>query len=252
MSRNLKVIGLALVSVFAMSAMAASSAQAAVKLTASEYPTVVTAQTTKHTAEEKEPFAHTLTFSGGMQIACKKTRFVGTLAEASEKVTIIPTYEECSVKIGSETLLATVTVEDCYDNVHGGTKEAEEDKWEKGEVDLVCPEGKAPVIHVFQSEAKHTKNENLCTFTVSPFVNKQATTFVNTTGAPDDVSISFTLPNIAVTRTGSVLCGGASQTATYTGSSTLQGFKDLGKATPENGTLKEVEEGAQIGLTISE
>jgi len=253
MIRNSKALGLALVAVFALSAVAASSAQAGLKLTAANYPAVLTGRSIKHIAGETEPFVHTFTLSGGVVATCKNTTYVGTVTAVTESVTIIPKYGECSVRIGPPTLPATVTMEDCDYVFRGGVEEAspEIDKFEKGEIDLVCPEGKKPIIHVYETAMKHVSNESLCTLTLSPFVNKVANTYTNTTGASDDVDIATTAKEIAVTRTGSILCGPVNQTATYTGSTTLTGFKDSGSETPSAGTLKEINEGESLGVTFS-
>jgi hypothetical protein len=254
MTRFLKALGLALVAAFALSAMIASAAQAqALKVTAASYPAVLTGTVIKHKETETEPFVHTFTTSGGAVLSCKKITFTSTITAATERLTVIPKYEECSAKIGASALPATVTMEDCDYEFHGGVTETDTDKFEKGEVDLVCPKGVAgPVIHIFETAAKHEKNESLCTLTVAPFTNKSGVTYTNTTTpTPDDVDVSATTEGIALTRTGSLLCGSANQTATYTGSVTLKAFEDKGKATPENGTLTEVVEGNQIGVTVS-
>ena len=44
MTRNLKALGLTLIAVFAMSAVVASAAQAALKVTPAEYPAILTGE----------------------------------------------------------------------------------------------------------------------------------------------------------------------------------------------------------------
>jgi hypothetical protein len=72
----------------------------------------------------------------------------------------------------------------------------------------------------------------------------------NVAGSPNDATITTTAKGIALTRTGGVICGGASNTAIYTGSSTLKAFEDKG-GTVSGGTVSGLVEGAQVSVTAS-
>lgn len=99
MIRNVKVLGLAVVAVLAMSAMVASAAQAA-SFVASSYPATFTGSNTKGT----EKFH---TEAGNVEC---DSHFEGTESEASSTATAHPKYTECEAFLG---LSATVTTTGC-------------------------------------------------------------------------------------------------------------------------------------------
>lgn len=235
MIRNLKVLGLALIAVFAMTAVAASTASAAeeeVTLTPAEYPALLTGT---NDPSEVHP-NHTFTTSGGAKVECKSILFTGTIAAkgvGDTNVTITPDYSECTA-LG---MGATVNMTGCDYVFHHG--ETSGTTFINGTVDLKCPTGTTgPDVTIYKDKA-HT--EELCRLTVWNFVNKPANTYTNIAGSPNDVTVVTTAKEINVTRTGSLLCGAAAQTAVYTGATTLRAYKD------ETGN----KEGAQIGLTVS-
>jgi hypothetical protein len=234
MSRKFKALALALFGVFALSAMAAMTASAAqeeVSLTPAEYPATITGTVHPITGAE-------IKSSGGAEITCNNVTFDATIKEkgvGDTNVTVTPTYTECQALEG----IATVTMEGCDYVFHGGETDGA-GGFKNGTVDLVCPTGvTGPVIHIYTSATSEA--EELCALTVWNFTNKTGNTAVNVAGSPNDVTMTTDVAGINVTRTGSVACGKATQTATYKGGTTLEAFKD-----PKAG-----EEGAQIGLTVS-
>jgi hypothetical protein len=238
MTRNLKALGLALFAVFALSAMAATTASAAqeeVSLTPAEYPATITGTVDPIT----EATTHYFETSGGVKLECEQVAFDATIKEkgvGDTNVTVTPTYAKCKSTAGN---LATVTMEGCDYVFHGGETDGA-GGFKNGTVDLVCPTGvTGPVIHVYVSATSEA--EELCTLTVWNFTNKTGNTAVNVAGSPNDVTMTTNVTGINVTRHGSVACGKATQTAIYKGGTTLKAFKD-----PKAG-----EEGAQIGLTVS-
>lgn len=84
MSRNLKVVGLAIMAVLAMSAVMASSASAT-NFTAAKYPAAITG-----TQVGKHVFKMTGT------VECTTATFSGTLTGPSETITINPVYTGCT------------------------------------------------------------------------------------------------------------------------------------------------------------
>ena len=120
MNRKLKTLGLAVVAVLAMSAVVATAAQA--QFTASSYPTAATATSPKGNDDFK-------TEAGSVE--CKGHFAVAALTEASNTVTVTPTYSECIAFFFS----ATVHMNGCDYVFHNN-----------GEVDLECPEGAAVTI----------------------------------------------------------------------------------------------------------
>ncbi|HST70742.1 MAG TPA: hypothetical protein VLI94_13935 [Solirubrobacterales bacterium] len=83
MIRKFKALGLAMVAVLALSAIGVSTAQA--QFTASSYPATVTATS--------ELGNDVITTEGG-SVECK-SQFEGTLTEASNTLTVTPTYTNC-------------------------------------------------------------------------------------------------------------------------------------------------------------
>jgi hypothetical protein len=118
MIRKFKALGLALVAVFAMSAVVASAAQAtAGTLTSEGKSVVITAeQVGEHelvlTSHETEPGKYA-------NVKCKKATFTGTgtLSEGATTVRAHPEYKECSA-FGQA---ATITTTGCDHVLHTGT-----------------------------------------------------------------------------------------------------------------------------------
>ena len=226
MKRNLKALGLALIAVFAMSALVSSAAQAEITLTAESYPATLTG--TKITNAEHPN--HIFTYGAFGTFECAKATFHGTLKEANQKsITITPTYSECKA-FG---LPATMTMNSCTFVYHNET------------TDISCAtEPKHIVIDIYASAAKHAANEKLCELTIGAQVNLEKNIYSNTAGTPNDVDVTSSVTEIAAKRIGgsALLCGPAEAKGTYKGLTTLEAFKDL----------EGNKEGAQIGLTYSE
>lgn len=243
MPNNFKALGVALVATLAMAATLASGAEA-FKVTTGATPAILTGEVIEHSTIGK---TETFKLAGGQDISCEEVKSTATVRNGDTSITIIPTYNKCHATIGPETFKATVTMNDCDYFLHGG-KEVTSTTFSEGQVDLVCPEGKVMEIHLYKSPTVET--EELCTYKISPYVNKVSNEFHNITGSFNDVTITTTAKEIAITRTGSLLCGSASSTATYTGSTTMAAFEDAG-GTISEGTVKNLTEGQLVGLTIS-
>ena len=110
MSRNLKVLGLALVAVFAMSAMVASAASATTHR--------LTAETATADLTGNQTVANQFKLTGAT-VTCNTVKFSGTAATLTEEITVHPTYEgNCQVSpIGS----ATINTEGCNYTITGET-----------------------------------------------------------------------------------------------------------------------------------
>jgi len=238
MNRNLKVLGLALVAVFAMTAVLASAAQAQVKATVGASSAILTGEVIEHPTIGK---SQTFTLSGGQKLSCEEVKATGTVTNGATSITASPEYSKCTAKIGSEFHLVTVTMNGCDYNFHGGVEVAGGTTFEKVEVDLVCPVGKEVEIHVYKNATSEVSEGELCTYKVAGFTNNNGNETHNVAGSPNDITITTTAKGIATTRTGSLLCGAASTTAEYTGSTTVRAFEDLTGGT----------EGNQVSLTLS-
>jgi hypothetical protein len=142
MIRNLKVLGLALVAVFAMSALIASTASAISqgKFTAKTYPAHIFASDTDDVFTVL-----------GQELVCSHQTFTGVLAAASTDLTVTPEYTGCENKTNKKT--ATVTHNECVYTFTAGTVTSATDV--HGTVDIVCPIGKEIEVHVYNNHA-HT------------------------------------------------------------------------------------------------
>jgi hypothetical protein len=243
MTRNLKALGLALVAAFAMSAIAASAAQAegAPTLTPASYPAWLT---TSALGEQ------VYTFSNGNQWRCTNVGGHATIEKAGvgdTEVTLTDvSYTGCWAIVGKSTLPATVDMTGCDYKFSGGETEGT-DHFVNGAVAIECPTGvTGPDVTIFETAAKHTEGKALCHITVWNTVTAGSVTYTNTAGTPNDVDIKSVGVTNPVTRSGSLLCGSPTS-ATYDGEVTVKAYEDEGLE-PDGTTPKE---GAQVGLTVS-
>jgi hypothetical protein len=128
MIRNLKVLGLAIGAVLALSAVMASAAMAVPTFTASSYPATATGSNTKG--------SEVFTTEGG-KVECN-SHFQGSLSAASTTLTVAPTYTGCEA-FGF--LEANVNTEGCTYVFHA--TELVSAGVYRSHVDVVCPAGKS-------------------------------------------------------------------------------------------------------------
>lgn len=154
MSRHFKGLGLALVAIFAMSALAVSSASAnPITSTSGPYP--------KHLVGEDVGEADTFTDEGGSSISCHGESYSATLNEPSTTLTAFPEYGETCQTVGSGWNV-TVTENGCALEFHWHENVATDH--DKVGVTVVCPVGKAIEIHHYTSSSHGTV---ACTNTVA-------------------------------------------------------------------------------------
>jgi hypothetical protein len=226
MIRNLKVLGLALVAIFAMSAMVASaaSAQTQGKLT-TEGGGAVTL-----TGSETGEKANRLT-AFGLSVECPGSTYTGkktlTTAETeagkkheplpnlSTTATIIPVYNQpkCIAPVGGSNFPATVTMNGCdYDlTVNETTGEQTETKKTFGATfEIVCPKEKDIEIEVWELGDTVHSVAPWCTLTVKPQANLKGAHVTSTPKATpkDDIDLDGTVEKITATRSGTkpLLC----------------------------------------------
>jgi len=248
MNRNLKALGLALLAVFAMSAVLASAAQAQLaKVTVGSSPAWLTGEVISHPTIGN--FA-TFTLAGGQVLSCEAANFDATVRNGDTEITFVQTFSACKAVIGTESHLVTVTMNHCDFLLHDMTTQSPNSTTFTALIDLVCPAEKQVEIHVYKAAANET--EELCTYKVASFQNKGGNVIHNEAGTPhNDLKLTHTVTEIKTTRTGSLLCGAASQNATFTCSTTIRAFEDLGGSIVD-GTVVGLLEGAQTSLTISD
>jgi hypothetical protein len=203
MIRNLKVLGLALVAVFAMSAVVASAASAG-ELTSTTSPvTLISTETGAAEANQLEAF-------GGFT-RCPGTKFTGhkynvtpheLITTPTSTITITPDYGSCTTTLGSlENAPTTVDMGTCDFVFHiGALVSAGTYKVTGTEV---CSSGHIQVT-VFSSAAHSLR---LCTLTTeAPAAGVGGPHLTNGAG---DVNISGTFASFKVVKSG--LCGSATE-----------------------------------------
>jgi hypothetical protein len=210
MIRNLKILGLALGAVFAMSAMLASAASAGA-VTGSESVTLTGTDTVgqktilRYNAnQEWKCHVHydigpvtTYAETGGVESH-------GTTPLPAEELTVTPTYSGCEAYInGTKLGTATVTMNGCdYDLAIGSA----------GAIvtSLRCPTGQSVVMHVYTNEAHTT---NVCTYTFGETGNQNRTGATLSEAGGGELTLGGTTGGISASRTG-ILCGGTGSTTT--------------------------------------
>ncbi|MBA3866100.1 MAG: hypothetical protein H0X42_07115 [Solirubrobacterales bacterium] len=241
MTRNLKVLGLALAAMFALTAVAASAAQA---VTPEYHCTSTSANCFAESSASPELTGngkingsndHVFNVNGG-NVKCTGTTGVtdgavlkGTAAKTSTSVTLTPTYAGCKA-FGVK---ATVNPEGCTYTltlVTGGISPY------PITTDIKCPAGKKITV---------TPTGLSCTITVGEQTGLKGITATNVGTEPTHIeaNINITGANgkIAYTKTGTECPEGpgSGTNGTYTGHSTITGFED------NSGT-----KGAKVGLHV--
>ena len=200
MIRNLKVLGLSLVAVFAMSAMVASAASAGeltsdgpVDLHATENPAVLTA-------------------IAGQKVECHATYTIGNVNETPHatfitlpkaNLTVTPDYTNCVSVIGELKAPLTVTMNGCDFVLHIGAQ-LEAGKY-SGTADVVCEGSNQIEVHAYSSAAH---SSTVCTYKI-PAQTGLTGGFVK--NAAGKVELGGPVTGIKATRTG-ILCGGTAET----------------------------------------
>ncbi len=219
MTRNLKVLGLAITAALAMSAVwAAGSAQAADP----ELHCTSTTNTCTVTAPEKN--AHTFTFEG-VNMRCR-SRLTATLNNktVSSVSGVSAAYNECRW-----ILSPTINMEGCtyaFNMVAASIPPT-------ANFSIVCPAGKSININ----------NPFLpCTITIGAQNSLAHIVFSNSGTEPTHVNANITVSGLRYTTLQNTCPGrsGTFNTGTYNGESTLEGYNDNAPST----------EGTKVGLHV--
>ena len=232
MIRNLKVLGLAVVAVLALSAVVASAAMA------------LTPKVEVGTGDGNLTGTQTelgvFTVSGGRTVSCKIATLSGALATTSAEVSGVGSkFEECTSTLAGVTLPATVTVNGCTLTFHvGATVTSPPADTYEATADLVCAAGVGIEVHVYPAgttPAQHPTTTPLCQYKIGSQNNLGKITALNTTTAsPKDIDATLAITGISYTRTIGTIpnCGAASgTTATLSGKATVTGKTTAGVAT---------------------
>jgi hypothetical protein len=244
MTRNLKVLGIALAAVFALSAVIASAAMAQKqgKIT-SDGPVTLKGTETGTGLNRLTAFHHIVECPGSTITGHKWKVTPHELIPSGETTaTITPHYtqENCVAIIGASKLPATVDMVGGCDYVfHVGKTIIKEGKEVEGEWPAtadICPEGGSISVTVFSSSSEALK---LCTITVAGGqLGREGIILKNTaaTGTTkNDVDATGTVKNIHVERDG--LCKGeegtpdTETTGEFHLDATIKGYNKNGEET---------------------
>jgi len=195
MNRKFKALGLALVAVFAMSALASASASA------EDFHSSTTPTSIKAHSESNQVFVATST------ITCTTGEFTGTqVGTTADELTIHPVYTNCNSSFGGNP--TTVTTEGCNylfdsDLVNGHAT-----------VKIECEAGKFITI-----------DNSLCKIYIGAQTVSQGVTYTNL-NEESEVTVNATATSIDVAKKEGSLCFLVGSTGTYTGNSIVKGFED--------------------------
>jgi hypothetical protein len=189
MFRNFKVLGLALVAVFAMSAVAASAASA--NFISATTPTILEANNTGQGA-------HVFSTESGAEVSCTTAAFAGTSEGTSvASVEMHPTYSGCTF-LGAT---ASVTTTGCnYVFLTAGG------------VQVKCETGKTIEVNA----------AGACTLKVGAQSPGGSATYTNSS---PNIGVNANVTGITYTTSGP-LCFLVSGPGAYKGKATVSGFKD--------------------------
>jgi hypothetical protein len=215
MRLNLKALGLALVAALAMSAVAASAAQAANgKFRAQNNVEAVA----KGAQEVGEGIDNYFEATAGEKVTCTTATYQATLKEADTTLTVTPHYAGCS-KGGTG---VSVTLNGCHYLFHTSGTTVDGDT--PGTADVVCPSGKEIVI---------AGPFGICKDHIVPQTGLTGVTFTNV--ANGDVTVDVDITNqIHYTHEDNTFCpwtAGGTETRTdgdFVSSVLMEGFVDAG------------------------
>ncbi len=197
MSRQLRLLGLALLAVVATSAVGAGGAQAGI-FTPAAFPATITGAAVG---------SHELTTNIGLMF-CAPT-FHSKVTAASAEMTVAPTYGTSCTINGEE---VHVNNNGCDFLMHAGNTQGEDAVG--GFMDIVCPEGSAMDFEI-------TTNP-ICHLTIPGQKGLGSLTYTNNTGAAKDVNVDFNLGGITYHLGNNCAGAGTYANGMYEGASTLK------------------------------
>jgi hypothetical protein len=219
MSRNLKVIGLALMAVGALCAFMAPGASAAETFHCEVAPCISTG-----TSEASHVFK-----AGETEVVCKHSEFKGTsLNELETSLTLHPTYKECTFL--GET--ATVDTEGCnyvFGSVTNATKHLP--------VSIECT--------LATERIKVTTGA--CTLSFAPQTTVGGVSNVNLGSKNERDTTTVSTTEATFTKSGPLCSLVAGTKGTYNGPTTTKCYKDLGTSGPIDQAATTYSEGLQVG-----
>jgi hypothetical protein len=237
MIRNLKTLGLALVAVFAMSAVASSMASAKDLGSHAGLFTAGVAAGVQAKIDSEQIAAGGDTFQlveSGLKLTCGTVSAQGTAITAgpsSTYVKLTPTYHNCHVVVAGLTKTVTVTHNECQYTFNATTTTTESTpsglSFDRTvDLHITCPANKHIEIHVYKEKAAELNTE--CTYTITPqtILNIPVTNII---GSPNDVVADINSQVQVENDILNAVCGQkANTTATYVGQDTIRATDGAG------------------------
>ncbi len=182
MTRNLKVLGLALVAVFAMSAVAASAASANQWMTAGNVNAKIIAD---QVAEEQHVFK---VEGASTEVKCKTAHFEGAeeISSPATTVDVTPSYSNCNAFLG---LSATVTNQGCHYKLHIGSTTGTA-TWYMTPLTLICTGSNKIVIEAGTCKASVGGEQTF----------ENGVEYMNNGGSPEKGLLTANLSGIKVNK----------------------------------------------------
>lgn len=165
MMRNLKVLGLALAAMFAMSAVVASAASAQAVLTTEGGGNVTL------TGEQE---GTNVLVRGARNVTCVEGHLagIGEVATNATEATLEPTYKNCDTNLGGP---ATVTNTGCsYKLKISADAGTPEDTW-TATAGLHCNEGKHILVQAYLNASAHSSGSVSCAYTFTDWTGGKGT-----------------------------------------------------------------------------
>jgi hypothetical protein len=180
------------------------------KFAAETYPTTLT-------GFQDPAQTQALTIGGNRKLECAEAVAHSTASSASSQLALSMEYGNCAVTVLENVFPTTVSSNGCNLVLHAlnvGPPYS-------GSIDVACAkEGEAIEVNTYSGATL------ICTYKISPQTGLTGVSLTNVgAGTERGIATSFGLSGISVTRAKGTLaaCGGATQSATYTGATTLHG-----------------------------
>ncbi len=248
MSRKLKALGLALMAVFAIGAVASSAASAEVTKSGLFTASVGAAEQAKIDAEQVGVNTFTI---NGLSLTCGTVTLTGNpvttkaspeqdIVEGNKKgpestdVTLAPTFgpNNCHVVIAGLTKTITVTTNGCAFVLDAKTTETKGVVSNTALSTLECPTGKKIEVHIYSTTA--TETTTTCTYDIEPAANTTVSGItldnkVNTPGSANDILATIKEGSTWQNTVPSAVCGqNATETGVYAGEITIRATNEAG------------------------
>jgi hypothetical protein len=222
MTRIMKTLGLALVAVFAMSAVASSASAKDLGSHAALFTAGVAAGVqAKIDSEQIAVGGNTFTLTSGLKFTCATVKAQGvavTAGPSSTYVKVTPIYEGCHVVVAGLTKTATITHNECQYTYNLTTTTTENTPAglsfdRTADLTITCPANKHIEIHLYKEKSAELNTE--CTFTVKEqTINHIPLT--NVVGTPNDIVAKT---NLSIAVQNDILNAVCGQQANTTGQS---------------------------------